>query len=126
MDQKKPEGKGSSSTSSSTKLRFVGALQGNARRYDVRKELGRGAFAVVYDGLDKHTGLRVAIKKVLRKNKKVSGVGWAGVETGPAGAAMVGFVRTIVVEFQVGQQHGQEEPTPRFLVQQQRVLANPA
>ena len=54
------------------------------------------------------------------------GGGRAGVEAGRAGAAVVGIMRIVVIEFDVGQQCGEKEPTAKLLVQQQSVLPDPA
>lgn len=45
-------------------------------RYDIKEEIGSGAFATVYDGFDKKEKRRVAIKRVLRK-KREEGVDWS-------------------------------------------------
>ncbi len=50
----------------------------------------------------------------------------AGIQTSSAGAAVVGFMRRVVFQLQVGQQCRQKEPTSHLFVQQQSVFADPA
>ena len=51
--------------------------------------------------------------------------GRTGIETRSAGTAVVGLVRGVVFQFQVGKQGRQKKPTAQLLVQEQRVLADP-